>query len=68
MLNQFAVRFVIAVFGGAAVGLLLGVLGHAVAGTPDNVFSVMPWTIMAASLGLSFAYVRDDARRKAGRD
>jgi hypothetical protein len=48
MLNQFAVRFVIAVLCGAAVGLLLGVVGHGVAATPHSVFSVLQWTIVAA--------------------
>jgi hypothetical protein len=48
MLNQFAVRFLIAVLCGATVGLLLGVIGHGVAAPPNSVFSVLPWTIMAA--------------------
>jgi hypothetical protein len=56
MLANFSVRFVIAAFGGALVGLLVGVVGRYVFGADWNVFAVMAWGIMAGSLGLAFTY------------
>jgi Na+/citrate or Na+/malate symporter len=59
MVSRFSVRFVIAVFGGAAAGLLVGVILRFVFGDDDlNVFAVMPWGIMAGALGLAFAQTR----------
>jgi hypothetical protein len=58
MLAYFSVRFVIAVFGGALVGLVVGVVGRSVFGADWNVFAVMSWGIMVGSLGLAFAYTR----------
>ena len=57
MLAYFSVRFVIAVFGGAALGLLIGFVAVYAFGADWNPFSVMPWTIMAACLALAFTYV-----------
>ncbi len=56
MLARFSVRFVIAVLGGAVVGLLVGVVGAYVFGRDWNVFAVMPWGIMAGAIGLAFAH------------
>jgi hypothetical protein len=56
MLARFSVRFVIAVLGGAVVGLLVGVVGTYVFGQDWNVFAVMPWGIMAGAIGLAFAH------------
>jgi len=67
MLARFSIRFVIAVFGGAAVGLLIGVVARYVFGADWNPFAVMPWTIMAASLGLSFDYaIKSEAAKNEG--
>ena len=57
MLAYFSVRFVIAVLGGAALGLLIGFVAVHAFGADWNPFSVMPWTIMAACLALAFTYV-----------
>ena len=56
MLASFSVRFVIAVFGGAALGLLIGLVAVYLFGADWNPFAAMPWTIMAASLALAFSY------------
>lgn len=59
MTSRFSIRFLIAVFGGAAVGLLVGLIARYVFGADDlNVFAVMPWGIMAGALGLAFAQTR----------
>jgi hypothetical protein len=67
MLAQFSVRFVIAVFGGAVAGLLVGVIGRYVFGQDWNVFAVMPWGIMAGALGLAFAHTLHSERPSADR-
>ena len=64
MLAQFSARFVIAVFGGAVVGLLVGVIGKYVFGQDWNVFAVMPWCIMAGALGLAFAHTWQSEKAK----
>jgi hypothetical protein len=53
VLSRFSVRFVLAVFGGAAVGLLVGVLGRYLLHTNWNVFAAMPWGILVAALVLA---------------
>jgi len=70
MLAHFSIRFVIAVFGGAAVGLLIGVVARYLFGADWNPFAVMPWTIMAASLGLSFDYAlkNEGAKNEGAQD
>lgn len=65
MLAQFSVRFVIAVFGGALVGLLVGLVGKYVFGADWNVFAVMPWTIMAGALGVAFSLTLQSERIRA---
>ncbi|WP_375431435.1 hypothetical protein [uncultured Friedmanniella sp.] len=70
MLSRFSIRFVIAVFGGAAVGLLVGVVARYLVGADWNVFAAMPWGIMAAALGLAFWQLRGETKgteRQKGR-
>lgn len=62
MISQFAVRFVIAVFGGAAVGLLVGVVARSVFGADWNVFAAMPWGIMAGAVALAFSLALGDQK------
>lgn len=57
----FAVRFVIAAFGGAAVGLVIGLVAKYVFGADWNPFAVMSWGIMAGAIGLSFSLVTPGA-------
>ena len=67
-MNHFSVRCVIAVFGGAAAGLLVGVIGKYVFGADWNVSMGMSWGIMAAALGLAFSRtmrVQEDAETQA---
>lgn len=68
MSARFSVRFVIAVFGGAVLGLLVGVVARYLLHVDWNVFAVMPWGIMAASLALSFSYVVKTERGKGNGD
>lgn len=63
---QFSVRFVLAVFGGAALGLLVGVVARYLLHANWNVFAVMPWGIMAAVLAVTFSYVLKSERGKKG--
>jgi uncharacterized membrane protein len=56
MLTKFSVRFVIAVFLGAAAGLLAGVIGRYVFDASWNPFAVMSWGIMAGALVLALHY------------
>lgn len=64
MLANFWTRFTVLVFAGAAIGLLIGLVANAVFDAGWNPFAVMPWTIMAASLFLSFSLVRTEAGQK----
>lgn len=64
MVAQLSVRFVIAVFGGALAGLVVGVVGRYVFDAHWNVFAVVPWGIMAGSVGLAFAYTLQAERHK----
>lgn len=68
MPTNFWTRFVVAVFGGAAVGLLIGLLANAVFDAGWNPYAVMPWTIMAASLFLSFTLVQPTPAQKKRSD
>lgn len=68
MPTTFAVRFVIAVFAGAAVGLLVGLVGTQVFDAGWNPFAVMSWGIMAGAIGLSFSLVTPSAARKRASD
>ena len=68
MLDSFWVRFVLVVFGGAAVGLAVGAVGRYVLGADWNIFAAASWGIMAGALGLSLSYAwSDERRRKADR-
>jgi hypothetical protein len=68
MLANFWTRFTVLVFAGAAIGLLIGLVANAVFDAGWNPFAVMPWTIMAAALYLSFSLVRPGATQKKGDD
>jgi NhaP-type Na+/H+ or K+/H+ antiporter len=69
MLSTFPMRFVIAVFGGAAVGLVIGLVVTYVFQADDNPFAMMPWGIMAGALGLAFSMVpRRGAAEKQTQD
>jgi uncharacterized membrane protein len=54
MLAKFSVRFVVAVFLGAAVGLLVGLIGRSVFDASWNPITTMAWGIMAGALVLAF--------------
>ena len=58
MPTTFAVRFVIATFGGAALGLLIGLIGRYVFDAGWNPFVVMSWGIFVGAIGLSFSLVK----------
>lgn len=68
MPTTFAVRFVIAAFGGAAVGLVIGLVAKYVFGADWNPFAVMSWGIMAGAIGLSFSLVKPAASGKRAAD
>jgi hypothetical protein len=71
MPTTFAVRFVVAAFGGAAVGLVIGLVAKYVFGADWNPFAVMSWGIMAGAIALSFSLVKpaaDGKRAASGED
>jgi len=56
MWNAFWIRFVIATFGGAFAGLIVGLVAKYVFDASWNPFAVMSWGIMAGAIGLVFAH------------
>lgn len=56
-MTRFWLRFTVAVFGGAALGLLVGLVARYVLGSDGNPFRFMSWGIMAGALGLAFSLV-----------
>lgn len=66
---NFAVRFVIAAFGGAALGLVVGLIGTYVFDAGWNPFAVMSWGIFIGAMGLAFSLVKPrDAVAKRSTD
>ena len=68
MPTTFAARFVIAAFGGAAVGLIVGLIGTYVFDADWNPFAVMAWGIFIGAIGLSFSLVKPAAGGKRAAD
>jgi uncharacterized membrane protein len=62
VLQHFSIRFLIAVVGGAALGLLVGAVGRYGFGADWNIFAAASWGIMAAAVGLSFSYAMGSER------
>lgn len=67
MLRYFSVRFVIATFGGAAVGLLVGLLAVHVFGANWNPFILMPFGIMAGAMAVGTSRRRSEQSRAKSR-
>lgn len=66
--TRFWIRFVIAVFGGAAVGLGVGAIGRYGFGADWNIFAVASWGIMAAAVALIFSLVPRGTSRRPDQD
>ena len=65
---RFWTRFVIAVFGGAAVGLAVGAIGRYGFGADWNIFAAASWGIMAAAIVLVFTLVPRGSSRRPHQD
>ena len=68
MLSRFSVRFVIGVFGGAALGLLVAWILRLSFGFPSNIFWGMVWGIFVLSIFTALHNSLSQARSKASVD